>query len=226
MKISAFALCLALGVTAAAQVHPLAQLIEAARQGPSTSGLEDQIKSTLGPKGGAAVWGEDYLFVTPSSSEATIAIDGQPAIPMSRVGGSQFWMRLIKMRVGVTHAYQFFADGKPLGNRSDVPGYNPDSYPKAGIPQGKLSEKHTMTSKIYDGMKADYWYYASPGVDATVPAPLMVWQDGQGLTAGDLSQTTPLYRDRKPGCAKADSAYDSCSDRSRFRAGRQGDALD
>jgi enterochelin esterase-like enzyme len=188
MKISGFALCFGLGMIAPAQIHPLAQLIEAVRQGPSTSGLEDQITRTIGPKGGAAVWGEDYLFVTPSTSEATISIDGQPAASMSRVGNSQFWMRLAKMRVGVTHAYQFFADGKSLGNRSDVPGYNPDSYPKAGVPQGKLSEKHTITSKVYDGMKADYWYYASPGVDPAVPVPLMVWQDGQGLTAGDLSK--------------------------------------
>jgi enterochelin esterase family protein len=188
MKSSAFALCFALGMVLTAQIHPLAQLIETARQGPSTSGLEDQITRILGPKGGATVWGEDYLFVTPSSSEATISIDGQPALSTSRVGNSQFWMRMVKMHVGVTHAYQFFADGKPLGNRSDVPGYNPDSYPKAGVPQGKLSEKHTITSKIYDGMKADYWYYASPGVDPAVPSPLMVWQDGQSLTAGDLSK--------------------------------------
>ena len=90
---------------------------------------------------------------------------------MPQVGRSNLWMRLVKMRVGVTHAYQFFADGKPLANRSDVPGYNPDSYPKPGIPQGKLSEKHTITSKIYDGMKADFWYYAAPGVDPSVPAP-------------------------------------------------------
>jgi enterochelin esterase family protein len=37
-------------------------------------------------------------------------------------------------------------------------------------------------------MKADYWYYASPGVDPSTPSPLMVWQDGQGLIAGDLSK--------------------------------------
>ncbi len=98
------------------------------------------------------------------------------------------WMRLVKMRTGVTHAYQYWADGKPVGNRTDVSGYNPDSYPHPGVPKGKLSDKQTIVSKIYDGMKADYWYYASPGVDPNVPAPLMVWQDGQGLIAGDLSK--------------------------------------
>ncbi len=106
---------------------------------------------------------------------------------MERISGSKYWMRLVLMRVGVTHAYQYYADGKPVGNRSDVAGYNPDSYPKEGVPKGKLSEKHTLTSKIYDGMKVDFWWYASPGIDAAVPAPLMVWQDGQGLVRGDLS---------------------------------------
>jgi enterochelin esterase-like enzyme len=188
MKITTLVMCFALASLASAQVHPISQLIEFARQGPSTPGLEALIVSALTPKGGATVWGQDYLFVTPSSSPATISIDQQPPLPMSQVGSSNLWMRLQKMRVGVTHAYQFYADGKPLGNRSDVSGYNPDSYPKPGVPQGKLSEKHTITSKIYDGMKADYWYYASPGVDPNVPAPLMVWQDGQGLITGDRSK--------------------------------------
>ena len=179
---------LTLGSLAPAQVHSLAQLIETARQGPSTPGLEDQITKVLSPKGGANVWGQDFLFATPSAFPASVAIDGQPPVPMSHVGNSNFWMFLVKMRVGVTHSYQFYADGKPLGNRSDVSGYNPDSYPKPGVPQGKLSGKHTITSRIYDGMKADFWYYASPGVDPNVLAPLMVWQDGQTLIAGDLSK--------------------------------------
>jgi enterochelin esterase family protein len=85
------------------------------------------------------------------------------------------------MRTGVTWAVQFFAGGKPLGNRIDIVGYNPDSYPQPGVPAGKLSEKQPVVSKIYGGMKADFWYYASPGVDPKVPSALMVWQDGQGL---------------------------------------------
>ena len=168
--------------------YPVAQLIESARQGPATAGLADRITTVLGAKGGANVWGQDYLFAVPSVSAASLAIDGQPAIPMAQVAQSTFWMKLVKLRVGVTHSYQFFADGKPLGNRSDVPGYNPDSYPEPGVPQGKLSEKHTITSKVFDGMKADFWFYAAPGVDPTIPAALMVWQDGQGLVPGDLSK--------------------------------------
>jgi enterochelin esterase family protein len=177
-----------LPISFAQPIAPLSQLIESARQGSATPGLSDLITKTLTPKGGVAVWGQDFLFVIESPSPAMVSIDQQPPLSMEKVGSSNLWMRLQKMRVGVTHAYQFYADGKPLANRTDLSGYNPDSYPKPGVPQGKLSEKHTITSKIYDGMKADYWYYASPGVDPAVPAPMMVWQDGHTLIAGDLSK--------------------------------------
>jgi enterochelin esterase family protein len=97
-------------------------------------------------------------------------------------------MLLTKMRTGVTHSYQYYAAGKPLGARGDAVGYNPDSYAKPGVPRGAAGEKRTIVSKIYDGMKSDYWVYASPGVDPAVPAPLMVWQDGQGQI-GDFSRS-------------------------------------
>lgn len=131
------------------------------------------------------VWGQDYLFLSTSASPVSVSIDLQPQSRMAQVDGNH-WMLLTKMRTGVLHQYQFYAAGKPLGARGDAVGYNPDSYPKPGVPHGKLSEKHTLTSRIYDGMKYDYWVYASAGVDPNVPAPLMVWQDGQGLT-GELS---------------------------------------
>jgi enterochelin esterase-like enzyme len=182
---------------ALAQTHPLEALIDSARQG-STPGLGDACTKTLGAHGGVAVWGGDYLFITDltaapnaapiSAAQAGVSIDEQPPLAMLKIEGSNFWMRLVKMRTGVTHAYQYYADGKPAGNRSDVAGYNPDSYPKPGIARGTLSEKHTLTSKIYDGMKADFWWYAAPGVDPNIPAPLMIWQDGENLIAGDLSR--------------------------------------
>jgi enterochelin esterase family protein len=126
------------------------------------------------------VWGQDYLFLATSASPVTVSIDLAPQKPLSQVDATH-WMMLTKMRTGVLHQYQFYADGKPLGARGDAVGYNPDSYPKPGVPHGTLSEKRTLTSKIYDGMKYDYWVYASPGVDPNVPAPVMVWQDGQTM---------------------------------------------
>ena len=198
MSAKPFALLALACVGACAQIHPLEQLIETARQGPAAAGLAAQIAQTLPAHGGVAVWGADYLFVSDltvapkneavSASAAGVSIDQQPPLAMEKVAGTAFWMRLVKMRVGVTHAYQFYADGKAATARNDVSGFNPDSYPRPGVPKGKLSEKHTIISKIYDGMKSDYWYYAAPGVDPNVPAPLMVWEDGQGLIGGDLSR--------------------------------------
>jgi len=176
-----FALLLLASSAAFAQTPPLEELIGLARQGPVAPGLQDHIAKTLTPRGGTAVWGQDYLFVSNSPSPVSISIDNQPAAPMAAIPGSTLWMLLTKMRTGVTHSYQYYAAGKPLGARGDAIGYNPDSYSKPGVPRGKLGEKQTIVSRLYDGMKADYWVYASPGVDPNVPAPLMVWQDGQGL---------------------------------------------
>ncbi len=173
--------------TLSAQPHPLEELIDAAR---SNSPALKEVLAKRAPnlkQGGVWVWGQDFLFAADADGAATVSIDGQPPAVLGKIAGANVAYRLVKMRTGVTHSYQFYVDGKPLGARRDVAGYNPDSYPKPGVPKGTLSEKKTITSKIYDGAAADYWVYASPGVDPARPAPLMVWQDGQGLVNGDLS---------------------------------------
>ena len=170
---------------AAAQSNPVQALVEAARYG--SPAFVDLVKKEM-PRGGVQVWGQDFLFVNASDQPVTISIDDQPPGPMQPVAGTNLWYRLEKMRTGVTHAHQSYAAGKPLGNRGDITGYNPDSYPKPGVPQGVLSEKQTITSTTYPGMKLDFWYYASPGVNPNVPSPLMIWQDGQGLIDRDRSR--------------------------------------
>jgi enterochelin esterase family protein len=168
---------LAMAIAVYAQTPTPAESIEAARKGPASDAMKQRVAGMTAPTG-VSVWGQDYLFLATSASPVTVSIDLEPPRPLSQVDGNH-WMMLTKMRTGVLHQYQFYADGKPLGARGDAVGYNPDSYPKPGVPHGTLSEKHTLTSKIYEGMKYDYWVYASPGVDPNVPAPVMVWQDGQ-----------------------------------------------
>ena len=178
-------LLIASSLLAAAQSNSIQQMVEAARaHSPAFVELVQKEMS----KGGVQVWGQDFLFVNASDQPVSISLDDQPTVRMQPIAGTNLWYRLEKMRTGVTHSYQSFAAGKVLGNRGDITGYNPDSYPKPGVPQGVLSEKQTITSKTYPGMKLDFWYYASPGVDASVPAPLMVWQDGQGLIDRDRSR--------------------------------------
>src|SRR5580693_6998117 len=141
-----FALLLIASSAAFAQTSPLEELIGLARQGPAAPGLQDRITKTLSQRGGTAVWGQDYLFVSNSPSPVSISIDNQPTVPMSGIQGSTFWMLLTKMRTGVTHSYQYYSAGKTLGARGDVIGYNPDSYAKPGVPHGKVGEKQTIVS--------------------------------------------------------------------------------
>src|SRR5882724_3548100 len=131
MKI--FALLVAASSAALAQPSALEELVAAARQGPAAPGLKDRITKTLSARGGATVWGQDYLFVADSPSPVSISLDSQPATPMAQIEGSTLWMFLIKMRTGVTHSYQYSAAGKPLGARGDAVGYNPDSYQRVGV---------------------------------------------------------------------------------------------
>jgi len=72
-----------------------------------------------------------------------------------------------------------------VGGKTDVAAYGPDSYLQPGVPEGKLSEKMVHTSKIYEGMKSDYWIYVPAQYDSSKAAALMVWQDGQRLTQRD-----------------------------------------
>jgi enterochelin esterase family protein len=183
-----FALCFLACFSILAQNSPLEDAIEAARGGVANPDLKARIGRAISASQGVIVWGQDYLFVATSPTPITISIDQQPPAPLAQIPSSNTWMLMKKMRTGVTHSYQYFADGKPLGARGDAVGYNPDSYPKQGVPKGKPGSKQTIVSKVFDGMKADYWVYASPGVDPGVPAPLMVWQDGQGLIGEFSSQ--------------------------------------
>lgn len=57
--------------------------------------------------------------------------------------------------------------------------WTPEALEAAGMPKGKLTEKRVHTSKVYEGMKSDYWVYTPPEYDSKIPATLMVWQDGE-----------------------------------------------
>ena len=60
-------------------------------------------------------------------------------------------------------------DGKKVGGLTDVPAFEPDSYSQPGVPQGKLSEKMSFTSKLYEGMTSDYWVYVPAEYDPATP---------------------------------------------------------
>jgi enterochelin esterase family protein len=55
-----------------------------------------------------------------------------------------------------------------------------DALQHAEVPVGKLSERLTLRSQVYDGMLSDYWIYVPAQYDPRKPAPIMVFQDGNG----------------------------------------------
>ena len=172
---------LASGLSATAQVHPLQELIEAARtNSPKLKELIEKGLPSLHGRDGAAVWGQDFLFSVEAEKPASVSIDHQPPLELKPVAGSKYWYKLLTLRLGTTHTYTYFSDGKTIGTY-DVAGYNPDAYPLAGAPRGTLSPMKTLASKIYPGMTANYWVYVNPGVVTTEPAPLMIWQDGETI---------------------------------------------
>jgi enterochelin esterase family protein len=168
--------------TCNAELHPLQALVEAARSNsmPELKRLIDSgVPGTAG-RDGAAVWGQEFLFVVKSPTAAMVSIDTQPAVAMTRVPDSDYWFKLMTLRLGMTHNYRYSASGRMIGTY-DVASYTPDSYPLPGVPRGTLSERKTLASKVYPGMSANYWVYVNPGVDTTKGAPLMVWQDGETI---------------------------------------------
>jgi enterochelin esterase-like enzyme len=170
-----------------AQVNPLEELIAAARRdSPKLKELLDRKDQwgyripEMGGRDGVVVWGQEFLFAVESRTEATVVIDGEPAAAMKRVPDSDYWYLLRRLRLGSTHQYHYFAAGREIGGYQAA-GYGPDSYPLAGIPGGKLSERKTLVSRVYPGMSSNYWIYVNAGVDTSAGAPLMVWQDGETI---------------------------------------------
>lgn len=170
---------------AGAQRHPLEELIEAARtNSPALKELLGRGLPQLHGRDGAAVWGQEFLFAVESEEPASVSIDKQPPIPLTNVPGTRYWYKLMTLRLGTTHQYVYMAGSKNLGGY-EVAGYNPDSYPHPGAAHGTMSARRTIESRIYPGMKANYWVYVNAGVDTARGAPLMVWQDGESI-AGDI----------------------------------------
>jgi enterochelin esterase family protein len=99
--------------------------------------------------------------------------------------GAKLWYSVAHIEpVSRLHEFHYLVDGTKFGGRLDLPVFGPLSYLQPGVPSGKLSEKLTHTSKIYEGMKSEYWIYVPAQYDAT-PAAVMVFQDGGGYINRD-----------------------------------------
>ena len=126
---------------------------------------------------------EDFFFAIESDSPAWLVIDDRAGVPMKQIAGSDFWYASARVRpVGKLHSFHYVVKKESFGGRLDMPAFGADSYSHPNVPAGTLSDKIIHTSKIYDGMKSEYWIYVPAQYDAKVPAALMVFQDGGWYT--------------------------------------------
>jgi len=181
LKAAFLALCL-LASAMAAEKQSAPQLIELAKT--NSPGLRDAINATFDAKDlkEGTAWsghGPDFIFAIEAASQPSLVIDNGTGIPMQRLAGSDLWYSPARIeRVGQLHSFHYVINGASFGGRLDLPAFGPLSYLQPGVSSGKLSEKIIHTSKIYDGMKSEYWVYVPAQYDPKNPAALMVFQDG------------------------------------------------
>ena len=176
-----------LGATCwAAEKSSVQQLSELANA--HSSSLSSAITATFDAKDlqEGTAWighGADFFFAVEAATAPSLVIDDAPPQPMQAVAGSNLWYASAKIEpLGRLHAFHYLMQGASFGGRLDLPAYGTLSYLLAGVPSGTLSPKMTQVSKIYDGMKSEYWIYVPAQYDPKVSAALMVFQDGGGYT--------------------------------------------
>jgi enterochelin esterase-like enzyme len=173
----------------AAQKSTAPQLIELAKTpGPS---LRDTITATFDAKElqEGTAWaglGPDFFFATRAASIPLLMLDAAPGPQMQSLAGTDLWFTVAKIEApGKLHSFHYVINGAKFGGKLDVPAFTPLSYLQPGVPPGTLSEKLTHVSKIYDGMKSEYWIYVPAQYKAASPAAVMVFQDGGGYINRD-----------------------------------------
>ena len=164
------------------------QLVEMAKS--SSPGLRDAITSAFDAKDlkDGTAWagrGPDFFFALQTTTQAPpqLLIDGNPGPPMQQLVGSDLWYAASRIeQLGKLHSFYYLVNGAKFGGKLDLPAFAPLSYLQPGVPPGTLSDKISHTSKIYDGMKSDYWIYVPAQYKPGTPAALMVFQDGSFYT--------------------------------------------
>jgi enterochelin esterase-like enzyme len=122
--------------------------------------------------------GPDFLWAVEAASRPVLYVDGQVLGQMKQSRGTGPWVYQGKLATGTSHSFYYMVGGKKVGGLTDIPAFGPDSYSQPGVPQGKISAKMVLESKLYPGMKSEYWVYVPAQYDAAKPAALMIWQDG------------------------------------------------
>jgi enterochelin esterase family protein len=173
-------------VTFAAEKSTTTQLIELAKT-PGAA-LREAVTATFDAKDlkEGTAWaghGSDFFFVLEAKSQPQLFIDGTHGPRLQSLASSDLWYAAARIKqLGKLHSFYYLIDDNKFGGKLDVPAFGPLSYLQPGVPSGTLSGKIIHTSKIYDGMKSEYWIYVPAQYKPENPAALMVFQDGSGYT--------------------------------------------
>jgi enterochelin esterase-like enzyme len=180
--------------TSAAEKLTAPQLIALAKS--NAPGLQDAIAASFDAKDlkEGTAWagmGADFFFAVQANSQPWLVVDTRAGVPMRQIARSYVWYAAARVEpVGALHSFYYVVNKEKFGGRLDMPAFAPLSYLQPGVPSGTLSDKIIHTSKIYDGMKSEYWIYVPAQYDATTPAALMVFQDGGGYIKRDGNNPT------------------------------------
>ena len=162
------------------------QLTELAKSpGPA---LRDAINATFDAKDlqEGTAWsgrGPDFFFTTRAAAKPQLFIDSTPGPEMHALPSTDLWFAVTKIEsLGKLHSFHYVLNDAKFGGKLDVPAFTPLSYLQSGVPSGTLSEKITHTSKIYDGMKSEYWIYVPAQYKPDTPAAVMIFNDGGWYT--------------------------------------------
>ena len=118
-------------------------------------------------------------------------IDGVPLRKCSISTDSDIWYAAAHIEpVSRLHSFHYLINGAKFGGKPRPSRLGPALLSATRVPSGTLSDKIIHTSKIYDGMKSEYWIYVPAQYDPKVPAALMVFQDGGGYTDRDGNNPT------------------------------------
>jgi enterochelin esterase-like enzyme len=92
-------------------------------------------------------------------------------------------MRIVLVLVAGT-TMNAFAQPQAAGPNPDVHyQLGPDSLAQDGVPKGELRGPFTLPSQVYPGTQHTYFVYVPAQYDSSVPASLMIFQDGQAMMA-------------------------------------------
>jgi enterochelin esterase family protein len=174
---------LAAGAFAPQQKISTQDLLQLART--RSAGLEQALRDTFPATNierGTAAVGElgEFVWAVAAEKGPSLQINSEPPIAAFKAGS--LWVVQARLTTGSAYKYTWLVDGKPIGGANNRPAFGPDSYPRPGVPEGKLTGPIEIPSTLYPGVKANVWFYVPAQWDGVTPLAVQVWGDGQQFT--------------------------------------------